>query len=193
MSFPFRGYSDSIPNMTLLLSPDTDNIKTVFPGDDIDKADYKVRFEGLERWLGGAAPCEIYLGKLSEKGGRKKQSLFWQLTGENKCTTDADKANMTLLEIAISINVGGELRGTNTSGDAGHHLQECSRPAGDLCVIVPVLVNNKIIEAKTQLLVLSTQVTTDTETGKKRPRDHISNVKVWEAQMAQANKKNKSA
>ena len=193
MSFPFRGYSDSIPNMTLLLSPDTDNIKTVFPGDDIDKADYKVRFEGLERWLGAAAPCEIYLGKLSEKERHKKQSLFWQLTGENMSTTDADKANMTLLEIAITIHVGGELRGTNTSGDAGHHLQECSRPAGDLCVIVPVLVNNKIIEAKTQLLVLSTQVTTDTETGKKRPRALTSNVKIWEAQMAQANKKNKSA
>ena len=179
--------------MTLLLSPDTDNIKTVYPGDDIDKADYKVRFEGLERWLGAAAPCEIYLGKLSEKERHKKQSLFWQLTGENMSTTDADKANMTLIEIAITINVGGELRGTNTSGDAGHHLQECSRPAGDLCVIVPVLVNNKTIEPKSQLLVLSTHVTTATETGAKRSRAQISNVRIWENQMAQANKKNKSA
>ena len=97
--------------MTLLLSPDTDNIKTVFPGDDIDKADYKVRFEGLEKWLGAAAPCEIYLGKLSEKERHKKQSLFWQLTGDNMYTPDADTANMTWMEVAIRINIAGELRG----------------------------------------------------------------------------------
>jgi hypothetical protein len=180
--------------MTLLLPPDTDNIKTVYPGEDIDKADYKVRFEGLEGWLGGAAPCEIYLGKILAKKP-KQQSLFWQLTGENMSTTDEDKANMTLIEVAIAINVGGELRGANTSGEAGHHLQECSRPAGDLCVIVPVFVNNKIIEPKTQLLVLVNTVKTEQEVkGHKRMRVSINSVvKDWDNQMAQANKKNKSA
>ena len=179
--------------MTLLLSPETDNIKTLYPEYDIDKADYKVRFEGLEQWLGAPAPCDIYLGMISTKERNKQQSLFWQLTGDSMSTTDADQANMTLMEIAIQINIGGELRGPNTSGDVGHHLQECSRPAGDLCVIVPVLVNNKTIEKKTQLLVFSKQVKTATETGNKRERTSISNVKDWENQMAQAKKKSKSA
>lgn len=181
--------------MTLLLSPDTDNIKTVYPGEDTDKADYLVRFENLEGWLGGAAaPCEIYLGKILAKKP-KQQSLFWQLTGENMSTTDEDKANMTLIEVAIAINIEGELRGPNTSGEAGHHLQACSRPAGNLCVIVPVFVNNKIIEPKTQLLVLGKPVKTEQEVkGHKRPIVSINSVvKDWENQMAQANKKSKSA
>ena len=180
--------------MTLLLSPDTDNIKTVFPGEDIDKADYLVRFENLKGWLGGAAPCEIYLGKPLAKKPRQ-QSLFWQLTGGTMSTTDEDKANMTLIEVAIAINIEGELRGPNTSGEAGHHLQACSRPAGNLCVIVPVFVNNKIIEPKTELLVLVNTVKTEQEVkGHKRPRVSINSVvKDWDNQMAQANKKNKSA
>ena len=56
-------------------------------------------------------------------------------------------------------------------------------------------INNKIIEPKTQLLVLVNTVKTEQEVkGHKRMRVSINSVvKDWDNQMAQANKKNKSA
>ena len=56
-------------------------------------------------------------------------------------------------------------------------------------------INNKIIEPKTQLLVLGKPVKTELEVkAHKRPRVSINSVvKDWGNPMAQANKKNKSA
>ena len=79
----------------MLLSPDTDIIKKVFPDDTKDASDVKVKFEGLEEFLGGPAPCEIYLGRVQDRHKPKKQVLFWQLTGDNMTSPDADKANLT--------------------------------------------------------------------------------------------------
>ena len=177
----------------MLLSPDTDNIKKVYPGDEYDKTDFKVRFEGLGEFLGGPAPCEIHLGRVSQS--TKKQVLFWQLTGDDIYTSDEDKANMTFLEVVVRINITGELRGPNVSSEAGYQLNVSSRPTGEVAVIFPVLVNNKAIYPKSELLVFKAKAAESTETDNKskhkRTAVQISNVKNWDKQMAQIQKKAK--
>ena len=95
----------------LLLPPDTDEVKKVYPGDDIDKSDLLVKFKGLEDYLGFPAPCDIYLGRVSEKRQSKAQVLFWQLTGDQSATHEEDKANMGWMEVAVRISVSSEIRG----------------------------------------------------------------------------------
>ena len=179
--------------MRMLLSPDTDNIKKVYPGDDIDKNDVKVRFEGLEEFMGGPAPCDIYLGRVLETHRHKKQVLFWQLTGDKMYTPDEDKANMTEMEVAIRINISGELLGAKSSGDDGYHLNNSVRPKGDVTIIFPVLVNHKAIERKCPLLVFKAKAADSdgTETSKKRTAVPISQLKNWDKQIGQIQKKAK--
>ena len=61
ISFSFRSHADDIPLLRLLLSPDTDDIKKIFPGEKSEENDIKVKLEGLEEFRGGPAPCEILL------------------------------------------------------------------------------------------------------------------------------------
>ena len=178
ISFSFRGHSDEIPHMRMLLSPDTDTIKKVYPGEDINKNDVKVRFEGLTEFMGGPAPCDIYLGRVA--GPRhKKQVLFWQLTGDKMFTPDEDKANMMETEVAIRIHISGELLGSKSSGEDGGHLNNSVRPKGEVTIIFPVLVNHKCIEPQTQLLVHKdvAKEPGQTQAGSKRNIVEISNVK----------------
>ena len=109
-SISFHGHTEDIPLLTMLLPPDTDNIKKVFPDERSDENDIKAEFEGLEAFLGGPAPCEMYLGRVETRA--KKQVLFWQLTGANMTTSDEDEANMAWMNVAVRMSVGGELRGT---------------------------------------------------------------------------------
>ena len=193
ISFLFRGHTDDIPLLRLLLSPDTDNIKKVFPGDPHDENDIKVKFEGLDDFLGGPAPCDIYLGRVEDKHRHKKQVLFWQLTGDKMYTPDEDKANMTEMEVAIRIHISGELLGAKSSGGDGYHLNNSVRPKGDVTIIFPVLVNHKAIERKCPLLVFKAKAADSdgTETSKKRTAVPISQLKNWDKQIGQIQKKAK--
>ena len=177
--------------MTMLLSPDTDNIKQIYPGEQQDENDIKVKFEGLEEFLGGPAPCDIYLGRVEEQMRHKKQVLFWQLTGDNMTSPDEDKANMTWMDVAVRISVTGELRGSGASGEDGYHLNHSTRPTGSVAVIFPVLVNNMSIAKKTQLMVFKEKAkeSKETETSNKRPATQISNVQRWDKQIVQIKKK----
>ena len=67
ISFLFRGHTDDLPLFKLLLSPDTDDIKKISLGETGDPNDIKVKFQGLDDFLGIPAPCEIYLGRVPEK------------------------------------------------------------------------------------------------------------------------------
>jgi len=177
--------------MRMLLSPDTDTIKKVYPGDEIDKNDVKVRFEGLEAFMGGPPPCDIYLGRVT--GPRhKKQSLFWQLTGDKMFTPDEDQANMMEMEVAIRIHISGELLGTKSAGEDGYHLNNSMRPTGDLTIIFPVMVNHKAIERKCPLLIFKAKAEASggTDASKKRPAP-ISDVTLWSKQMEHLQKKSK--
>lgn len=83
ISFSFRGHTDGIPLLRLFLLPDTDDIKKIFPGEKSEEHDIKVKFEGLEDFLGGPAPCEIYLGRVYEKRRSKTQVLHGILRATN--------------------------------------------------------------------------------------------------------------
>ena len=191
ISFSLRGHSDEIPLLRLLLSPDTDNIKQIYPGEQKDENDIKVKFEGLEEFLGGPAPCDIYLGRVEDKHRHKKQVLFWQLTGDNMTSPDEDKANLAWMDVKVRINFSGELQGGSGTGDNLYHLNHNTRPSGSLAVVFPVLVNNKSIDRKTQLLVHKdiAKEPERTQTGYKRSYIEISNVKKWDQQMILSHKK----
>ena len=96
--------------MSLLLSPDTDHIKKIYPGEPKDANDIKVKFEGLEEFLGVPVPCEIYLGRVEDKQKPKEQVLYWQLTGDNMTSTDVDKANLTWMDVGVRVSIQSELR-----------------------------------------------------------------------------------
>ena len=171
----------------MLLPPDTDEIKNIYPGDAIDKSDYLVKFEGLENYLGFPAPCDIYLGRVAEKRRSKAQVLFWQLTGDHSTTQEEDKANMGWMEVAVRINVGSELRGEGSSFEEGYHLNHRTRATGEVAVIFPVLVNHKYIDRKEQLLVYKEKAP-EPEGAQKRPAPTISNARNWEKQFGSLSK-----
>ena len=193
ISISFRAHTDTIPQHRFLLPPDTDNIKKIMHGEPHDEADIKLEFEGLDEFLGCPAPCDIYLGRVEDKLKPKKQVLFWQLTGDNMTSPDEDKANMTEMEVAIRINISGELLGAKSSGDDGYHLNNSVRPKGDVTIIFPVLVNHKAIERKCPLLVFKAKAADSdgTETSKKRTAVPISQLKNWDKQIGQIQKKAK--
>ena len=101
----------------LLLPPDTDDIKKISAGETGDPNDIKVKFQGLDDFLGIPAPCEIYLGRVHEKRRSKTQVLYWQLTGDQFTNPDKDKANMAWMEVAVRMSVGSELRGERSNSD----------------------------------------------------------------------------
>ena len=171
----------------MLLPPDTDHIKKISPEEHADKNDIKVKFEGLEDFLGGPAPCEIYLGRVEHNHRHKKQVLFWQLTGENMTTPDEDKANMAWMNVAARIIVSGELRGDTSSNEDCFHLNHLTRQTGSVNVIFHVLVNSKSIDRKTQFLVQKERAaeSEETELSNKRKATEISNVEKWDRQVVQ--------
>ena len=195
ISISLRAHTDTIPQHRFLLPPDTDNIKKIMHGEPHDEADIKLEFEGLDEFLGCPAPCDIYLGRVEDKQTPKKQVLFWQLTGDNMTSPDEDKANMTWMDVAVRISVGGELRGGAGAGDDCYHLNHSTRPTGSVAVVFPVLVNNKSIDRKTQLLVHKdiAKEPEQTQTGYKRSCVEISNVKKWDQQMILRHKKAKGS
>ena len=191
ISFLFRGHTDDNPLIKLLLSPDTDDIKKISPGETSDPNDIKVKFQGLDDFLGIPAPCEIYLGRVLEKRRSKAQVLYWQLTGDHCTTPDKDKANMTWMEVAVRMNVGSELQGVNCNDEDVYYLNHLTRPTGSVAVIFPVLVNTKPIERKTPLLVYKEKAPEPAapENSTKRPAAQISNVKHWDKQFNNLSKK----
>jgi len=177
--------------LKFLLSPDTDDIKKILPGETSDPNDIKVKFQGLDDFLGIPAPCEIYLGRVPGKSRSKKQVLYWQLTGDHCTTPDKDKANMTWMEVAVRVNVDSELQGDRCNNEDAYHLNHSTRPTGSVAVIFPVLVNTKSIERKTPLLVYKEKAPEPAapENSTKRPAAQISNVKNWDKQMLNLGKR----
>ena len=195
ISISLRAHTDTISLHRLLLPPDTDNIKKIMHGEPHDEADIKLEFEGLDEFLGCPAPCDIYLGRVEDKQRPKKQVLFWQLTGDNMTTTDADKANLTWMGVKVRIHFSGELDEGSSTSENFYYLNNATRPSGSVAVLFPVLVNHKSIAPQTQLLVHKdvTAEPEQTQAGSKRSFVEISNVKNWSQQMSLRNKKAKGS
>ena len=135
-----------IPRLTLALAPETDNVKRVAYDQEPGKDDIEVKFENLLQFLGTPAPCRFFLGKVTHA---EKPAPFWQVKG----TPKRDEANMEVMQVAVAVSVGGELRGGLSKEAAGVMLRTYIQPDNHVKVILPVLVNNKHIQATSRLFI----------------------------------------
>jgi hypothetical protein len=166
-----------------MLPPDSDHIKKVGPDEEPDEKDIEVEFEGIEEFLGGPLPCRVSIGRVANK--EKKQVLFWQLTGgDSMSTPDVDKANFEWAKVAVGVSIDGEFRGTLARDDAATHLNYAAKPAGEVKVIIPVLVNHRGVEAKSPLLLHKALPPKGNDKGKRKVEKAVNASDAWKKQLA---------
>ena len=96
--------------------------------------------------MGTPAPCRIYLGKVTSA---EKPAPYWQVTQ----TPNRNEANMEEIKVEVTVSVSADLRGRFETEGAGAMLRSYVEPETHVKVILPVLVNNKHIEATGRLFI----------------------------------------